>query len=85
MNAAPHTMGEACARFCEFERALGLFGREVDGVRYWHLMRFHVYSTFVLPHLGHPLRPGTSSAPQSPHTSIARAENASHFPQCMHG
>ena len=49
MNAAPHTMGEACARFCEFERALGLFGREVDGVRYWHLMRFHVYSTFVLP------------------------------------
>lgn len=50
VNAAPHTMGETCARFCEFERSLGLFGRELGGVRYWHLMRFYIYSSFVLPH-----------------------------------
>ena len=50
MNAASHTMGETCARFCEFERALGLFGREIGGVRYRRLMRFYIYSSLVLPH-----------------------------------
>lgn len=49
-DGAPHTMCEACARFCGFEVSLGLFAREVGGVRFWHLIRFYIYTELVLPH-----------------------------------
>jgi len=37
-------------RFFAFERDAALFGREVCGVRFWHYIRFHVYTAVVLPY-----------------------------------
>ena len=37
-------------RFLAFERAQGLFAREACGVRFWHFMRFQLYSGIILPH-----------------------------------
>lgn len=36
-------------RFYAFERREGLMRREIDGCRYWHLVRFPVYHKLILP------------------------------------
>ena len=38
-------------RFFAFEDKKGLFSREVCGVRFWHCMRFSLYSGIILPRL----------------------------------
>jgi len=43
-------MIEFCAKFIEIERREGLFGRTIDGVRYWHLIRAWLFEDLVLPH-----------------------------------
>ena len=37
-------------RFFAFESTHGLFSREACGTRFWHFMRFPLYSEIVLPH-----------------------------------
>jgi len=43
-------MIEFCAKFIEIERREGLFGRTIDGVRYWHLIRYWFFNDLVLSH-----------------------------------
>lgn len=40
----------AFERFLSFERGAGLFSREACGVRFWHFIRFSLYSGTILPH-----------------------------------
>ena len=47
------TMAETSRLFGEFERRHALFNRNIRGIPYWHLVRFRVYSTVVLPQCAH--------------------------------
>ena len=49
MSGENPTLGSVFGRFSDFEREAGLFSREVCGVRFWHYVRFSIYSTLVLP------------------------------------
>ena len=49
MSAGAASLSSVFARFSAFERDADLFSREVCGVRFWHHIRFNVYSTYVLP------------------------------------
>ena len=51
MSGEAASLSSAFARFSAFERDADLFSREVCGVRFWHYVRFNVYSTLVLPHI----------------------------------
>ena len=50
MNGGAASLSSVFARFFAFERDADLFSRDVYGVRFWHYVRFNVYSTLVLPH-----------------------------------
>ena len=49
MSAEADSLSSLFARFSAFERDADLFSREVCGVRFWHYIRFNVYSTLILP------------------------------------
>ena len=49
MSAGADSLSSVFARFSAFERDADLFSREVCGVRFWHHIRFNVYSKLVLP------------------------------------
>ena len=49
MSGQNASLGSVFGLFSEFERGAGLFSREVCGVRYWHYVRFGIYSALVLP------------------------------------
>jgi len=49
MSAETDSLSAVFARFSSFERDADLFSREVCGVRFWHYIRFNVYSTLILP------------------------------------
>ena len=42
-------MLSAFERFLAFEREANLFSHEVCGVRFWHYVRFALYSGTILP------------------------------------
>ncbi len=50
MSELAPSLSSVFVRFSAFERDANLFSREVCGVRFWHYVRFNVYSTLVLPH-----------------------------------
>lgn len=57
MSDASASLSSTFERFLAFEKGAGLFSREVCGVRFWHYIRFPVYSHLVLPYFvptGHP-------------------------------
>ena len=49
MSKVPDRLSSVFERFFAFERDAGLFSREVCGVRFWHYIRFYIYSVLVLP------------------------------------
>ena len=63
-------MIEFCAKFVDIERREGLFRRELDGVRYWHLIRYWLFNDLVLPHYmsGGVLHPDDLAGRPVPHT-----------------
>ena len=50
MSDASASLSSAFEKFLAFEKGAGLFSREVCGVKFWHYIRFPVYSLLVLPH-----------------------------------
>lgn len=49
MSKVPDGLSSVFERFFAFERDSGLFSQEVCGVRFWHYIRFYIYSVLVLP------------------------------------
>ena len=49
MSEETPSLSSVFARFSAFERDADLFSREVCGVRFWHYVRFNVYSALILP------------------------------------
>jgi hypothetical protein len=42
-------VAELAEAFYQWEEHVGLFRREVAGVKYWHLLRFGVFNDFIIP------------------------------------